>query len=640
MVAYGLGATVGAAIACRRPDNLIGWAVCVCALVLSVSGFSEEYSVYALLTAPGFLPAGEKVAWLGSWSWEAGAGAGLSFVLLLFPDGRLPSRRWRPVAWILGVNVAANAVLEAVAPGPLQHEFAFVVNPWGVDAAASVLGPLREAGWTLLVGNMVIVTVGLVLRRRRAIGIERQQIKVLVYAGVVMGLALLLQDLAYVEGVGTPRMVQALAAAALLAIPTALGVALLRYRLYDIDLAINRTIVVGGLVAFITGLYLVIVVGVGGVVGQAGQQHLWLSVTATAVVAVLFEPVRRRLQRGANRLVFGQRAEPLEAVSGLGQRLEAVEAAEALLPAVAETVADALRLPYVAIRLLNGEELVEVAAGGQPTGAQVVLPLTYQSEQVGQLVVSPRAGEELGQADHRLLAELARQAGAAANAVRLTANLRRSQQRLMLTREEERHRLRRDLHDGLGPLLAGVRLGLEGARRSLPAGYAAAAALDCLGDQVQAATNEVRRLVDDLRPTLLEDVGLVQALKQQAAHFSTTVGDTGRLQVSVEAPNLLGPLPAGVELAAYRIATEALTNTARHAHARCCTIRLSRNDTLRLRVEDDGVGLGTSRLGVGIPSMRERAAALGGTCTIDPRPSGGTAVTAELPLPETVSMRM
>jgi two-component system NarL family sensor kinase len=171
----------------------------------------------------------------------------------------------------------------------------------------------------------------------------------------------------------------------------------------------------------------------------------------------------------------------------------------------------------------------------------------------------------LGQADYRLLAELGRQAGAHAHAVQLTTNLRRSQQRLMVAREEERRRLRRDLHDGLGPMLAGVRLGLEEVRRSMPKGHAAAAALACLGDQAQGAASEVRRLINDLRPTLLDEVGLVEALKQQAAHFSSPSGDPAGLEVTVGVPEMLGPLPAAVELAAYRIATEALANVARPA---------------------------------------------------------------------------
>jgi signal transduction histidine kinase len=228
----------------------------------------------------------------------------------------------------------------------------------------------------------------------------------------------------------------------------------------------------------------------------------------------------------------------------------------------------------------------------------------------------------LGQADYRLLAELGRQAGAHAHAVQLTTNLRRSQQRLMVAREEERRRLRRDLHDGLGPMLAGVRLGLEEVRRSMPKGHAAAAALACLGDQAQGAASELRRLINDPRPTLLDEVGLVEALKQQAAHFSSPSGDPAGLEVTVGVPEMLGPLPAAVELAAYRIATEALANVARHAKSAPCTIRLYRNGVLQLRIEDDGIGIGGSRLGVGIPSMREHAAAVEVPVSSSPAPPG------------------
>jgi signal transduction histidine kinase len=425
-------------------------------------------------------------------------------------------------------------------------------------------------------------------------------------------------------------------------------VAILRYKLYDIDLLINRTLVYGSLSACVIGTYMLAVVGLGVLFQVRGNPAI--SLLATVVVAVLFQPLRSRLQRSVNRLMYGERDNPSAVTSRLGRRIEATLAPEAMLPTVVETIAQALKLPYVAILLKDGEGFRSAAAYGSPGAQPEALPLVYQREEIGRLVIASRApGEQFSTGDRRLLEDLARQAEVAVHAVRLTADLQRSRERLVTTREEERRRLRRDLHDGLGPTLASFALKLEGVRklvRRKPED--AEVLLSRLTEQTQDTVMDVRRLVYGLRPPALDDLGLVAAIRQQAeshgfvAHeaFSGATGDgvsgeTG-LVFSLEAPGNMPTLPAAVEVACYRIAQEAITNVARHAYAKTCRVRLSVDrgaSVLELEITDDGAGIPGDRVaGVGLSSMRERAEELGGTCKVEPGPQGGTRVLARLSL--------
>ncbi len=421
----------------------------------------------------------------------------------------------------------------------------------------------------------------------------------------------------------------------ILLIPLSIGVAILRYRLWDIDLLINRTLVYGALTAAVVGIY-VLTVGYLGALFQA-RGSLVASLVATGVVAVLFAPLRDRLQRAVNHLMYGERDDPYAVISRLGQRLEATLDPRAVLPVVAETVAHALKLPHVAIELKRGEEHETAAEYGRPGGEPLRLPLVYGTETVGRIVLSPRSpGESFTPADRRLLGDLARQAGVAAHAVRLTNELQRSRERLVTTREEERRRLRRDLHDGLGPALSSAMLKLGAARRLLPPSSPADDLILEVREDVRATVADVRRLVYDLRPPALDQLGLVPAVCDYAERC-TSHGEAGS-RVTVEAPEPLPPLPAAVEVAAYRIACEAINNAARHARARSCRVRLALEGAperlgLVLEISDDGVGLPAERRpGVGLHSMRERAEELGGTCIIESPPEGGARVLVRLPV--------
>jgi signal transduction histidine kinase len=431
----------------------------------------------------------------------------------------------------------------------------------------------------------------------------------------------------------------------MLMIPLSIGVAILRYRLFGIDLIINRALVYGALTACVVGIYVLVVGYLGELFRTDG--NLLVSLVATGVVAVLFAPLRYRLQRIVNRLMYGERDDPYAVLSRLGERLEATLAPGAMLPAVVDTVAETLNLPYAAIEIERDGLFETVASAGEPAKAPVYLTLVYGGETVGRLVLGKRAGEEdFASTDRRLLGDLARQAGVAVHAalladeaVRLSADLQRSRERLVNAREEERRRLRRDLHDGLGPQLASLTMKAEAARDLVTVDSDRAESLleDLMG-QAQDAVADVRRLVYALRPPALDALGLVGAIRSHASQYNN-----GGLRVEIEAPegDSLPPLPAAVEVAAYRIALEAMNNAARHAGARNCEIRLSLDeepDLLILEVSDDGRGIGEDRKpGVGLTSMRERAEELGGSCVVEHLPSGGTRVGARLPTAQDIT---
>ncbi|MBA2691802.1 MAG: GAF domain-containing sensor histidine kinase, partial [Rubrobacter sp.] len=412
----------------------------------------------------------------------------------------------------------------------------------------------------------------------------------------------------------------------------AIGVAILRHNLYDIDFIINRTLLYGALTACVVGIYVFVVGYLGTLFRTEGS--LAISLLATGVVAVAFQPLRDKLQRTINRLMYGERDEPYEVLSRLGERLEGTLDPDSALSTIVETVAQAMNIPHAAISLdLNGES-VKAAEHGEPKGIPTILPLSYGGRTVGRLVLSPRSpGEEFSASDRRLLEDLARQAGVAAHAVRLTADLQRSREEIVTAREEERRRLRRDLHDGLGPRLAAQTLKVGSAKSLFPRDPETANML--LGElerDLDGALADVRRLVYDLRPPALDELGLAGAIRDTASQYD----DPEKTTVSFEEAGDSSNLPAAVEVAAYRISQEALANAARHADAKRCAIRLAVNASLlELEISDDGAGLPENRrAGVGLASMKERAEELGGKCEVVSVPAGGTRVRAKLPLPE------
>ena len=610
--------TVGAFVASRRPANPVGWLFLAFGAAIALRSFGTQYAYYGFVVEPGTLPG---AAWVGSvavHAWHPSF-TFLVFILLLFPDGRLPSRRWRPLAWLSAVTAAIG-----FASGMLESSFLtdeinlpFVAPP--ITRTDAVAGAVFGA--FLIANGVLLLAAGaaFVLRLRRARGEERLQLKWFGYSVVVVVLALPVSLVV----VGSGR---AFAAVTPL-VPVAAAFAILRYRLYDIDVVINRSLVYGALTLFVLAVY-------GGLVALAqavsrDRLGLAFAVAAAAIVAVALAPLRERVQRAVDRMLYGDRRDPYRVLSRLSRRLEAAIAPDEVLPVIVETVADALNLPYAAVEFRDDAGVHVEATHGTPGRKIERMPLHYRGEIVGDLVLGTRSGEdEFAASDRRLLEDLARQAGVAAHAVALTRALQRSRERLVAAREEERRRLRRDLHDGLGPALAGFALKLDAVRGLVARDPTAAdAALAELRDEVQRAIGDIRRLVYDLRPPALDDLGLLGALREHVGRLD------GHIRFSLDVPDRLPPLPAAVEVAAYRIALEALTNVARHAGASACTLRLSVNGALELEVRDDGRGLPESyRRGVGLESMRERAAELGGECTIERADRNGTRVTALLPL--------
>ena len=414
--------------------------------------------------------------------------------------------------------------------------------------------------------------------------------------------------------------------------------AILRYRLFDIEILINRTLIYGMLTSIVIGAYVLVVGGLGTLFQTSGS--LWISLFATGLVALAFQPLRLRLQRAVNRLMYGDRDDPYRVLSSLGQRLQGTVAPDAVLTVLVETIAQVLKLPYVAISLRHGENLRLAAEYGlrpasqgarPPEAADIRIPLVYQAEPIGELVLVPHPdGPAFASKDKRLLQDIALQAGVAAHAVRLTQELQHSREQLVRSREEERRRLRRDLHDELGPQLASLKLNLSVARKLVRHDPDAAEALLVdLRVLTQDTITDIRRLVYDLRPPALDELGLVSAIQE----YARQIENQDNLCIRLDGPYELPGLSAAVEVAAYRITLEALTNVVRHSQGSNASVSIAVIDrTLQVEVCDDGAGLGNVRPGVGMNSMRERAAELGGTCVIETLPQGGTRVLAKLPL--------
>ncbi len=425
------------------------------------------------------------------------------------------------------------------------------------------------------------------------------------------------------------------------------GVALRRHRLFDIERLANRSLVYAATVTVLVAGYAVTVAIL---VSALRLSDRVAAALAAAGAALALAPLRHLAQSTVNRVMYGDRHDPAGALDRLGARLRSVLLPDDVLPAIVATVARSLRVPYAAIELAAGDGFQSdalaagdgfqpgaLAAGdgflpaaqhGTPVGAVHTEPLRYQGTVVGRLLVSARGTDDpLDPVDLELLAVLAGQIGTAVQAVRLHEDLTRSRAQVVASREDERRRLRRDLHDGLGPALAAIGLKAELAARGLAGESAARELVEQISRESALAVADVRRLVEALRPPALDELGLVGAVRSRAA----TLG--GAMAIDVSAASDGWQLPAAVETAAYRIAVEAVTNAVRHSGARTCRVVFAHDPRgLEVTVTDDGAGLDASRpAGVGLRSMRERAAEVGGECSVQAGPRAGTVVRAWLP---------
>lgn len=628
-VALGFSA-VGAFVVSRRARNRVGWLFCS-AVVLAFGFFAEQYAVYALLVEPESLPGGPAMAWLATWVPIPGYLAMWTLLPLLFPNGRVPSPAWRPLLWSSGALIAVTTVLAAL--GAQSLGTASTAPLIESETLGRLAGNGRAAGVLVLAPLCVIC---LIWRYRRAVGAEKARLVWPVRAAAVaVAVPPAATAIGLLAGAPVPiGLYQLFGLTALLSIPAAVATSILKHGLYDldaqVDTLVNRVLVYGSLTAMGIAIFLLVLLLLEALI--SGKHGFGLSLVALVVVAPVATRLRAQLQRSVDRLLYKKRDYDYSIFAALSRSLRSSLGPDAVLPAIVETVATGLKLPYVAITVGHGDDVTASASYGEVREDVVVMALGHQGEKVGQLIVAPRlANESFDSVDRRLLGYLADQVGVAAYAMCLTADLQRSRERLVTAREEERRRLRRDLHDGLQPALAGVTLGLEAVRNIVGPESAAERLLDRLKTELEVAGGDVRRLVYDLRPPALDVLGLVGALRQQADRFALSPSG---LEVVVDAPEDLHGLPAAVEVAAFRICLEALENVRKHSRARTCVISLVVEDgQLQLEVTDDGVGLpAAGTAGVGLVAMRERAAELGGTLSVEAQTPSGTRMRTRLPL--------
>ncbi|MFK4089352.1 sensor histidine kinase [Kribbella sp. NPDC020789] len=601
-VTFGL---CGAVIAWHQPGNPIGWLFIADGIGHATTTFAGPLGpVLAEAGAP--LPAQRLIVTVAMLAWPWSIGLFLPLALLLFPTGRPLSPRWRWVS--LGIIVTAPLfVIEMVASGePISNGL-----PRGYLAIPSYadLQPLWTATELRNLVAILLATACLLIRYRRADEAGRRQLLWLLLASVVA--LLFITPWAFVTG--TPIFVLL----AIPLIPIAVAVAIVRYQLLDIRLVVSRALTWGLLTLVAIGSY----AALAAVLGALIPSRVGRSGAVTVLVALIIAPILPRLRQLVDRALYGDRGDPARIASRVGEQLSAG------LPGVVAAIRSGLRFPYTALTV--GDDVI--AADGAPPQIVVPLDLEYAGTSVAQLLVGLRSGESrLSAADRDVLALVAVPLAVAVHATRLSNELQSSREDLVTAREEERRRLRRDLHDGLGPTLTGIAFTADAAANLVDTEPGKSRdLLSTLRTDTRTAISDVRRLVDDLRPPALDELGLVGALRQRADQL-TFRADGATIQVAVAADGLPA-LPAALEVAAYRIATEALTNVVRHSRATSAVLALRCGNDLEVEVTDDGAPNGAWRPGVGLHAMRERAAELGGAFEAGPTPTGGV-VRARLPL--------
>ncbi|MFZ2016757.1 MAG: histidine kinase [Nocardioides sp.] len=605
---------VGASAVRSAPRNVVGWLLLTGGVFMPVATAAYLYA-RAAYDGGRDLPLANVAGWLDGWPWVPAQLAVALFAPLLFADGRLPSKGWR-VAIALDVAVCA-LLLTSLVLDPHLLDWADRPNPTGLGGPVGGFAHGLQAVIVLVAPLTVASAIGFEVKQRQASDPSARAAGRLVRPAVWLLVAAWCSCLV-IAASGAPTLYALpFESLGMVAVGVTCWVAIRRYGLFDARLVVRRSLVYAALSVSVLAVY----GAVGLLLTKVGAAHA--TVPVALVVAILVAvPLRDRLQHWANRLVFGLRDDPVATLHSLGDQLERAAAVDEVLPAAARSLHRTLRLQHVAI--LDGET-VAAEAGRPSPGLRVTVPLVYAGETIGTLVATQSdADTPLDAERYTLLKGIARPVAAALRTATLSRDLAASYERLVSATEEERRRLRRDLHDGLGPVLSSAVLGIARAQSLLITRPEAAwTQLESLTTQLQAAVDDVRRLVYDLRPPALDHLGLVGALHEHARSLGT---------FTVTGPSVMPALPAAAEVAAYRIAMEAMTNTLRHARAGRGSVEIRLDGGLHLVVYDDGVGLPDGyRAGVGITSMRERAQELGGICTVAPAHDGGTVVTAWLP---------
>ncbi|WP_204055170.1 sensor histidine kinase [Microbispora corallina] len=619
---------VGAFLVAQRPRLSVAWLMCAGGLLASGNVFFTAVSFGE--ASRGAFAAANAARWLDVACWAL-AGLMLAILLpLLSPTGRLPSRRWVPVVVLGSLATAGEIILALVRPDPDPATYAWPVvihNPLEIRAVV----PYYSTLWTVLgyaiQACVVAALASLALRLRRADPATRRQIAwpLSAFTGYVVF---------YLLGDSMGPAATAWTAV----IPFAILFSALRYRLYGIDTVISRAIVAAGLLAVVSAVYF----GAGAIAGLVVSGYHQVAGLAAALFAgAFFQPLRRLLQRAVDRAMYGRVGDPALLAQRLTQEVRRADPADALA-SVVTVVRDGLAVDGAAVEVADGRP--RYVESGDVGPAPRPIPLVWHGEPVGRLLVGrPGARRFAAAHDERVLATLLPYVADVAHAVRMAADLQRSRERILAAREEERRRLRRDLHDGLGQTLGAMAMTINMARISLSRSPATAdSLLQDLRVGMDAVAGDIRELVYGLRPPALDDLGLAGAVRALADETPPSDDGDGSA-VAVRVDGDLTGLPAAVEVAVYRIVQEALTNVRRHAGATRARVELERSGTpgpdggggeLRVRVADDGAGLPARlRAGVGLSSMRERAAEVGGSCVVTSPETGGTLVEARFPLP-------
>jgi signal transduction histidine kinase len=617
------GVAVGTFVARRRPDHPLGWVLLAGGTFSTLTFAGSSVLDWMVVNAPERVGLGKLILHGSIWGWIASRASLLVLAPLAFPTGWPTSRSMKALWWLA---ITATTVT-CVAHSRLFTFDSFAGDP--PEGSARLAERVLPWGHRAIYVLAVVALTGMVLRVVRLPSDDRR--RYLPFAIALGVLAVPTLNSLYADAFGEPFWTDAevLEVWAMAAVPVVLAVGVLRHGVLDITVAIRRTTVY----AILATIGVVTYVGTVSLFSLFVQQGSGAGpAVATGFIAVGVLPVHAWTERFVARKVFGNRANPYEVVTALGAQLEQAPPGDQALQLVADTLAEQLRLPFVAVEVVAGDTVVEAARHGEPRPPFERFPLAHQGEVLGALVVAHRSEREPFRASEReLLSAFARQAGVVAHNAALSQALLHSRLVLVHAREEERRRIRRDLHDGLGPTLATVSLGLGAAAERLQDDSELSALLRDLETELQDAIADIRRLVYDLRPPALDELGLVRALCDQAAHLAGRAPPA--VIIDVDALPAVLELPSAVELAAYRVALEAMTNVVRHARAERCWVTVECNHQLRLRVEDDGVGVAADApRGVGLRSMHERVIELGGSLRIEPRSPRGTTVLASFPL--------
>jgi signal transduction histidine kinase len=648
-------AAVGAFLASKLPRNLIGWLFILVGLGFALTIAGAGYGVYGYLVRDPALPGAEIGPWFGLWGWILSIAIPVGFIPMLFPDGRITRAR-APyfivatvflVASVLASMFQVYQLAEIDRPNPFALENLEVLT----DIAANLFFFFIIAG--------VVGVVRLARRMRRAEGDERQQIKWFLVGAAIPVIGISVAGLTTgLVGTGdqafTPfwgKVLQDVGTSMFIAMPIATGVAVLKYRLYDLDLVINKAVVFGVLAGFITAVYVAIVVGIGAAVGSGGSR--FLPVAAAAIIAVAFQPVRVRAHNLANRLVFGKRATPYEVLAEFSGRMGTTYSNEDVLPRMARAVADGVGASRSEIWIRIGTALhpaagypedpslapVELSPPGESDvgslpGFDHVFPVRDRGELLGALAVTKPPAEPLTPAEEKLLRDLASQAGLVLRNVRLTSELRlrldelaASRKRLVAAQDEERRRLERNIHDGAQQQLVALAVKLRLAETLVERDTEQVKSLlQELRDEATEAMDDLRDLARGIYPPLLADQGLWAALDAQARKAA--------MPVTLEMDGV-GRYQQDVEAAVYFSCLEALQNAAKYAEADSVEIRMEEEDGhLVFTVRDNGRGFdpATTKKGAGLTNIADRLAALGGKVEVRSKPGEGTQLTGRIPV--------